>query len=83
MTEAEAAEPLAEPTEGLLSLVSESALTSDGLCQDPVSHESMTQNCNNCSGHVDSIMTYMSWKQRLQQPYSPHPLVFRFAILGL
>ena len=74
---------LAEPTEGLLSLDSESILTSDGLCQDPVLHESVTQNCKNCSGHEDSIMTYMSWKQRLQQPYSPHPMVFRFAILGL
>ena len=74
---------LAEPTEGLLSLDSESILTSDGLCQDPVLHESVTQNCKNCSGHEDSIMTYMSWKQRLQQAYSPHPMVFRFAILGL
>ena len=47
VTEAEAAEPLPEPTEGLLSLVCESALTSDGPCQevkDPVLYESMTQN---------------------------------------
>ena len=57
VTEAEAAEPLAEPTEGLLSLVSESALASDGLCQevkDPVLYESMTQNCNNNTGEHDS-----------------------------
>ena len=47
VTEAEAAEPLPDPTEGLLSLVCESALTSDGPCQevkDPVLYESMTQN---------------------------------------
>ena len=57
VTEAEAAEPLAEPTGGLLSLDSESTLTSDGLCQevkDPVLHESMTQNCNNKTGEHDS-----------------------------
>ena len=35
----------------------------------------MTQSCNNCSGYEGSIMTYMIEKQRLQQPYSPHPML--------